>query len=617
MTTTIGQKLKAAREDQRLTFEKVFESTRIRMQYLQALEADDLSVMPSPVQARGYLRNYAEYLGLDVDQVLEELREANAQKLSEVVIGPADVQEVQPAPLADTIPAPVFEIPTEEPPPLIKPKPARRKKAALPSDGDPVTTPKRRGRKKTSSEVEIPAPMESETSAAEVEPEKEDAPALEFEPGAIDIPPAQMDTDGAETKNGAPVAPVAADVPVHPPSEPTTEIQPEPDASDTLWQRWLNRLSPTLAARNKRKTLIPNETFLSELEARVESPPVVSETIQDQAPELLNMENSTEIFKEIGRDLLERRELLSLHLEEVERNTHVKAHYLDALERGAVDDLPSTVQTRGMLSNYATFLDLDVDTILLRFADALQARHRERNPQKPARKPGQPILATLPPMRSFIAGDLIFGVGIVVLLVGFAIWGVSRVLTLQVEQDVNPTAPSISEILLASPDPSSFTATPSPEVISAFPGEATVTVVIPTLNANVNVQVNLVAVERTYMRVIVDGEVVFEGRVVPGTAYPFEAVDQVEVLVGSGAAIRIVYNGRDLGLLGSFGQVVSNIYRAEEIITPTGMPSATASITPTTTNTVPASATLPVTPTVGTGTPVPTNTPAPSSTVAP
>ena len=617
MTTTIGQKLKAAREDQRLTFEKVFESTRIRVQYLQALEADDLSVMPSPVQARGYLRNYAEYLGLDVDQVLEELREANAQKPSEVVIGPADVQEVQPAPLADTIPAPVFEIPTEEPPALIKPKPARRKKAVLPADGDPVTTPKRRGRKKTSSEVEIPAPMESETSAAEVEPEKEDAPALEFEPGAIDIPPAQMDTDGAETKNGAPVAPVAADVPVHPPSEPTTEIQPEPDASDTLWQRWLNRLSPTLAARNKRKTLIPNETFLSELEARVESPPVVSETIQDQAPELLNMENSTEIFKEIGRDLHERRELLSLHLEEVERNTHVKAHYLDALERGAVDDLPSTVQTRGMLSNYATFLDLDVDTILLRFADALQARHRERNPQKPARKPGQPILATLPPMRSFIAGDLIFGVGIVVLLVGFAIWGVSRVLTLQVEQDVNPTAPSISEILLASPDPSSFTATPSPEVISAFPGEATVTVVIPTLNANVNVQVNLVAVERTYMRVIVDGEVVFEGRVVPGTAYPFEAVDQVEVLVGSGAAIRIVYNGRDLGLLGSFGQVVSNIYRAEEIITPTGMPSATASITPTTTNTVPASATLPVSATVGTGTPVPTNTPVPSSTVAP
>ena len=73
------------------------------------------------------------------------------------------------------------------------------------------------------------------------------------------------------------------------------------------------------------------------------------------------------------------------------------------------------------------------------------------------------------------------------------------------------------------------------------------TVVIPTLNADVNVQVNLIAVERTYIRVIADGEIEFEGRVVPGTAYPFDAVDQVEVLVGNGAAIRIVYNGRDLG----------------------------------------------------------------------
>src|SRR5215207_9374546 len=90
MTQTIGQRLKAEREEQRLTLEKVFEATRIRIQYLQALEADDLSVMPSPVQARGYLRNYAEYLGLDVDQVLNELRTLSTQATPGEVIGPAD-----------------------------------------------------------------------------------------------------------------------------------------------------------------------------------------------------------------------------------------------------------------------------------------------------------------------------------------------------------------------------------------------------------------------------------------------------------------------------------------------------------------------------------------------
>src|SRR5688572_24563122 len=90
MTQTIGQKLKAEREARKLTLEKVFEVTRIRVPYLQALEEDNLSKVPSPVQARGYLRNYAEYLGLNFEQLLDEMRLSNLQQASGEVIGPAD-----------------------------------------------------------------------------------------------------------------------------------------------------------------------------------------------------------------------------------------------------------------------------------------------------------------------------------------------------------------------------------------------------------------------------------------------------------------------------------------------------------------------------------------------
>jgi cytoskeletal protein RodZ len=324
------------------------------------------------------------------------------------------------------------------------------------------------------------------------------------------------------------------------------------------------------------------------------------------------VESSTAIFKEIGVALRVQREQLSLHLEEVERNIHVKAHYLAALEKGAMDDLPSTVQTRGMLSNYATFLDMDADALLLRFADALQARHRERNPQMPTRRQGQPILANIPPIRSFIAGDMIFGAGTVILLVAFAVWGVSRVLTIQGQREVQPTALSISDVLLTAPVQPLSTATPTFVVVESFPGEATATVVIPTQDANVNVQINLIAVERTFMRVITDGEVAFEGRVVPGNAYQYEAETQVEVLVGSGAAIRIVYKGRDLGLMGTFGQVVNNIYLADEIITPTTLPTTTPTSTVSPTATVPPTSTVPPTATTRpTSTLVPSSTPAP------
>ena len=84
---TIGQKLKQARESKLLSLENVFEATRIRVQYLKALEADDLSAMPSPVQARGYIRNYAEFLGLDFDQLLEAMR---ADKSDDELITPMD-----------------------------------------------------------------------------------------------------------------------------------------------------------------------------------------------------------------------------------------------------------------------------------------------------------------------------------------------------------------------------------------------------------------------------------------------------------------------------------------------------------------------------------------------
>ena len=603
MTQTIGQRLKAEREEQRLTLEKVFEATRIRLQYLQALEADDLSVMPSPVQARGYLRNYAEYLGFDIEQIFDEIRAMSAQPPSEEVIGPADESASAPqqAKASLDIPSvtPTLESIGEDKPDHIeeltvptKPKPARRiKKDSHTSQPKPAlleSTTKRRGSKKVESESVpiVDAQLEIvEESVAPIERISQPEPSPVFAPGTSVV-----------QSQSEPVANEGINI--------SQEPFEQTDVSDTLWQTWLNRLGSVLSARMKRRTLNPKESPILENEPIVA--PIEPGIALEAEAQNHSLNNSDEIFKEVGNELRVRRELLSLHFDEVERNTHVKAHYLDALERGALDELPSTVQTRGMLSNYATFLDLDVDTLLLRFADALQARHRERNPQKPARKPGQPIIANIPPVRNFIAGDMVFGVSMAILLVGFAIWGVSRVMEIQSQREVKPTAPSISDVLLGSPNPAAIIVTPTFLPVESFPGEATVTVEIPTQNVNAAVQLNLVAVERTYMRVVVDGKVAFDGRVVPGNAYPFEAENQIEVLVGSGAAIRIVYNGRDLGLMGSFGQVVNNIYLGTEIITPTALPTTTATITVTPTQTVAPTSTL-----KPTRTPVPSTTPVP------
>lgn len=74
MTESIGGQLRLAREARNLTIDQVSEATRIRPYYIQALEKDDYSAVPSAAQARGFLRIYAAYLGLNVDELLSKTR---------------------------------------------------------------------------------------------------------------------------------------------------------------------------------------------------------------------------------------------------------------------------------------------------------------------------------------------------------------------------------------------------------------------------------------------------------------------------------------------------------------------------------------------------------------
>jgi len=70
MTESIGQQLRQARKARSLTLEDVAQATHMRVHYLQALESNDIEALPSMVQARGFLRSYAEFLELDAEPLL-------------------------------------------------------------------------------------------------------------------------------------------------------------------------------------------------------------------------------------------------------------------------------------------------------------------------------------------------------------------------------------------------------------------------------------------------------------------------------------------------------------------------------------------------------------------
>lgn len=66
----LGRILQQQRLSQGLSLEEAERATHISRRYLQALEEEEFTVFSSPVFAKGFLRNYSQYLGLDPTQVL-------------------------------------------------------------------------------------------------------------------------------------------------------------------------------------------------------------------------------------------------------------------------------------------------------------------------------------------------------------------------------------------------------------------------------------------------------------------------------------------------------------------------------------------------------------------
>jgi cytoskeleton protein RodZ len=446
----IAQRLKQARQARRITIEQAATSLRIRLPYVEAMESGNFDAFPSPAQARGFLRSYAESLGLDAAPFLAALG-GDASWLEESAAGERDM-------------------------------------------------------------------------AAE----------------ASDLTGAQLaDLDGDAQGEMDATAGVPGDQP--------QAVASEPDAP------------------------------------RAARPPRTK-------------------FGEIGQKLRFQRETLGLSLEEVERHTRLRVFYLKALEAGNLDGLPSPVQGRGMLKNYATFLGMDADALLLQFAEGLQARLAERQGSRLMRLGGRAVDVT--PMGSpqprLITTDLVLAGVLVVFLLAFIVWGGIRISAMRSGQSPTATAPAISDVLaqvstptnpyeVALPStPGGETATPGGEAAGALPTSAPDVPTAPANFSSAAVQVIISVRMRAWMRVTVDDRLAFEGRVMPGSAFPFAGDQRVEILTGNGAGLDVNFNQSDIGLLGTFGQAVQRVFTVQGVQTPT------PSITPTP---APATATPALTPT--------------------
>lgn len=71
---TVGEILKKARIEKRLTFEDIEKATKIRKKFLMALEENAWDKLPSLPYIKGFIRNYSVFLGLKPDEMVAIFR---------------------------------------------------------------------------------------------------------------------------------------------------------------------------------------------------------------------------------------------------------------------------------------------------------------------------------------------------------------------------------------------------------------------------------------------------------------------------------------------------------------------------------------------------------------
>jgi len=90
----LGATLRETRNRRKIDLTEVEAATKIRVRYLRAMENEEWDLLPGDAYARGFVRTYAGYLGLDADRLAEQLRRrgkgsAPAERLPRIESRPA------------------------------------------------------------------------------------------------------------------------------------------------------------------------------------------------------------------------------------------------------------------------------------------------------------------------------------------------------------------------------------------------------------------------------------------------------------------------------------------------------------------------------------------------
>ncbi len=292
---------------------------------------------------------------------------------------------------------------------------------------------------------------------------------------------------------------------------------------------------------------------------------------------------------DLGQWLREAREAKGLSLAEVEAQTRIRQKFLVALEAEAWDSLPNEAVAVGFLRKYAGFLGLDTAAVM----DLYRARSVKQEapadeigmpePREVDYRPIEVDLSAVPVPQ--VPWGVIAGIAGVALLV-LGLWWLSATDRLRFDSVASrpgASSPGPATLTAVAPEPTAtvrvirVTATPSPTpvpsatptaiaVVEPMPEAATDTPAPATETATLtpaqqeglaaSILLQLAARQRSWVRVVVDGQTVAETVFEPGQTGEWQGQEQIVLRTGNAAGIDLIINGEPQASLGGTGEVV-------------------------------------------------------------
>lgn len=274
-----------------------------------------------------------------------------------------------------------------------------------------------------------------------------------------------------------------------------------------------------------------------------------------------------EQLKQIGDYLLQVREQQGVSLEKVAKDTFIPLRLLRALEVGETERLPEPVYIKGFIRRYADLLGLDgmeiadafeVDTAPVTQPPVEQTESTGMSLSEPAIAPvtlrPQPRRDDHSQRTGFpIAGFVALGIAAIGILSAIALAPMASSL---LKANSTKSAPET-----AAPTTSNSSTGKALEGVNAKPESSATNQAAPTTSAansasNTPVQVDISLTDRSWMEVVADGKVKFEGILAKGEQRTWKAKNNLKIRAGNAGAVLASHNQGAAKPLGQLGAVV-------------------------------------------------------------